>query len=225
MAKQTIIVMSDSHGNRSIVEAIKEKYLGQVDGTLHNGDSELKSDDPVWEGIHVVQGNMDFYDGYPERLVTQLGPTRIIQTHGHLFQINFSFQKLDLWAQEEEADICLYGHLHIPDAWKEGRTLFVNPGSVSQPRGLIRECLYAKIEIPEETFASMDIVDVAKKEVGVIGLDFNLTEVLHKLVDDSFLSVVDEEGYFQGIITRKSILKAINSLMHNFSNEYEMIPK
>lgn len=81
-----------------------------------------------------------------------------------------------------------------------------------------------KHEIPEETFASMDIVDVAKKEVGVIGLDFNLTEVLHKLVDD-FLSVVDEEGYFQGIITRKSILKAINSLMHNFSNEYEMIPK
>ena len=96
MAKQTIIVMSDSHGDRSIVEAIKEKYLGQVDGIFHNGDSELKSDDPVWEGIHVVQGNMDFYDGYPERLVTQLGPTRIIQTHGHLFQINFSFQKLDL---------------------------------------------------------------------------------------------------------------------------------
>ena len=80
-------------------------------------------------------------------------------------------------------------------------------------------------EIPEETYASMDIVNVAKKEVGVIGLDFNLTEVLHKLVDDSFLSVVDEEGYFQGIITRKSILKAINSLMHDFSNEYEMIPK
>ena len=79
-----------------------------------------------------------------------------------------------------------------------------------------------KHEIPEETFASMDIVDVAKKEVGVIGLDFNLTEVLHKLVDDSFLSVVDEEGYFQGIITRKSILKAINSLMHDFSNESEM---
>mgnify|MGYP000839536961 FL=1 len=88
MANQTIIVMSDSHGDRSIVEAIKEKYLDQVDGIFHNGDSELKSDDPVWEGIHVVQGNMDFYDGYPERLVTQLGPTRIIQTHGHLFQLS-----------------------------------------------------------------------------------------------------------------------------------------
>ena len=39
-------------------------------------------------------------------------------------RLNFSFQKLDFWAQEEDADICLYGHLHIPDAWKEGRTLF-----------------------------------------------------------------------------------------------------
>ena len=152
MAKQTIIVMSDSHGDRAIVEEIRNHYIGKVDAIFHNGDSELPSDDEVWQGIQVVAGNMDFYDGYPERLVTQLGPTRIIQTHGHLFQINFSFQKLDLWAQEEEADICLYGHLHIPDAWKEGRTLFVNPGSVSQPRGLIRECLYAKIEITDSNF-------------------------------------------------------------------------
>ena len=50
MAKQTIIVMSDSHGDRSIVEAIKEKYLGQVDGIFHNGDSELKSDDLSGKG-------------------------------------------------------------------------------------------------------------------------------------------------------------------------------
>ncbi len=61
-----------------------------------------------------------------------------------------------------------------------------------------------KHEIPEETFASMDIVDVAKKEVGVIGLDFNLTEVLHKLVDDSFLSVVMKMAISR-ITTRKSV--------------------
>lgn len=152
MAKQTIIVMSDSHGDRSIVEEIKNYYLGKVDGIFHNGDSELPSDDPVWEGIHVVAGNMDFYDGYPDRLVTDLNGTRIAQAHGHLFQINFSFQKLDLWAQEENADICLYGHLHIPDVWMEGKTLFLNPGSISQPRGLITERLYAKVEIEEDRF-------------------------------------------------------------------------
>lgn len=94
MAEQVIIVMSDSHGDRQIVEEIKNHYKGKVDAIFHNGDSELESTDPVWEGIHVVKGNMDFYGEYPERLVTQLGPTRIIQTHGHLFQINFSFQNL-----------------------------------------------------------------------------------------------------------------------------------
>ena len=152
MAKQTIIVMSDSHGDRAIVEDIKNHYLGKVDAIFHNGDSELKSDDPVWDDIQVVGGNMDFYGGYPERLVTDLNGLRVVQAHGHLFHINFSFQKLDLWAQEENADICLYGHLHITDAWMEGRTLFLNPGSISQPRGLVTERLYAKIEVENDYF-------------------------------------------------------------------------
>lgn len=94
MAKQTIIVMSDSHGDSLIVEEIRDRYLGKVDAIFHDGDSELRPDSPLWEGIQVVRGNMDFYSDYPERLVTQLGPTKIIQTHGHLFDINFNFQKL-----------------------------------------------------------------------------------------------------------------------------------
>lgn len=92
MAKQTIIVMSDSHGDRAIVEEIRNHYIGKVDAIFHNGDSELPSDDEVWQGIQVVAGNMDFYDGYPERLVTDLAGTIIAQTHGHLFHINFSFK-------------------------------------------------------------------------------------------------------------------------------------
>ena len=103
MEKQTIIVMSDSHGNRAIVEEIKHRYLGKVDAIFHNGDSELPSDDEVWQGIYVVAGNMDFYGGYPDRLVTDLNGTIIAPTHGHLPQINFGFQKLDLWAQEVNA--------------------------------------------------------------------------------------------------------------------------
>ena len=55
--------------------------------------------------------------------------------------------------------------------------------------------------------------------------DYRLTDVLHKLVDESFLPVVDAEGIFQGIITRKSILKAVNALLHDFSKEYEIRSK
>lgn len=147
-----ILVMSDSHGDRAIVQEIKDRYQGKVDAMFHNGDSELASDDPIWEGIQVVLGNCDYRGGYPETLLTQVGSSRVAQTHGHLFSINYTWQKLDYWAQEMDADICLYGHLHMADAEVRGKTLFLNPGSLTQPRGLIRERLYAIVTIEADQF-------------------------------------------------------------------------
>ncbi|TWT16235.1 metallophosphoesterase [Streptococcus sp. sy010] len=146
MATYTLIVMSDSHGNKAVVQSIKDYYQGKVDAIFHNGDSELPSNLPLWEGIQVVGGNCDGGD-YPERLVTDFEGLRVAQTHGHHHLINLFWDRLNLWAQEERADICLYGHLHQASAWQEGQIVFVNPGSVEQPRGEVREKLYAKIEV------------------------------------------------------------------------------
>ena len=107
MESRTIIVMSDSHGDREIVSNIKQRYQGEVDAIFHNGDSELPSSDPIWDGIKVVRGNCDYDTGYPERLTTYLDDIVIAQTHGHLYNINFTWDRLDLFAQEEDADICL----------------------------------------------------------------------------------------------------------------------
>ena len=79
--------------------------------------------------------------------------------------------------------------------------------------------------LSQEVMADMDIVHMTKKDVAVVKPNYTLTDVLHKLVDESFLPVVDEEGLFQGIITRKSILKAVNALLHDFSKEYEIRSK
>ena len=79
--------------------------------------------------------------------------------------------------------------------------------------------------LSQEVMADTDIVHMTKKDVAVVAPDYTLTDVLHKLVDESFLPVVDEEGLFQGIITRKSILKAVNALLHDFSKEYEIRSK
>ena len=52
------------------------------------------------------------------------------------------------WARDVyKRQICLYGHLHAAAAWRNGKTVFINPGSVSQPRGPIHEKLYAKVII------------------------------------------------------------------------------
>lgn len=101
MASKTIIVMSDSHGDRDIVAAIKGKYEGQVDAIFHNGDSELQASDPIWQGIHVVGGNCDYDSAYCDDLVIDLDGDIIAQTHGHLYQINFTWDRLDYFAQEK----------------------------------------------------------------------------------------------------------------------------
>ncbi len=149
MASRTLIVMSDSHGDREIVKKIKDYYQGKVDAIFHNGDSELSSSDDIWSGIYVVGGNCDHDSGYPNNLVAKFSDLTVAQTHGHLYNINFTWDGLEHFAQLEDADICLYGHQHRPAAWKEGKTLFINPGSVSQPRGEIREKLYAKVVVSD----------------------------------------------------------------------------
>ena len=151
MASQTFLVMSDSHGDRAIVEKLKTKYQGQVTAMFHNGDSELPASDPIWSGIHVVEGNCDWEGPYPPTNVVTYGDITIAQTHGHLFGINFGWERLDLFAQEADANLCLYGHLHVPAAWPNGKTIFINPGSISQPRGEITEKLYALVTVTEST--------------------------------------------------------------------------
>lgn len=63
----------------------------------------------------------------------------------------------------------------------------------------------------------MDISLIVKKDVATVGAGYHLEEVMRKLVDQAFLPVVGEQGEFLGIITRKSILKAVNALLHNFT--------
>ncbi len=151
-AQQTFLVMSDSHGDRAIVEEVKERYKDKVDAIFHNGDSELEASDSLWDGIYVVGGNCDYDSDYKDQLVVQLGDVTVAQTHGHLYGINFTWMRLDYWAEEVGATICLYGHLHVPDATVRGETLFINPGSIRQPRGMITECLYALVTIFEDHF-------------------------------------------------------------------------
>ena len=91
----------------------------------------------------------------------------------------------------------------------------------------LRDILAYQMEqgLSQEVMADTDIVHMTKKDVAVVAPDYTLTDVLHKLVDESSLPVVDKDGIFQGIITRKSILKAVNALLHDFSKEYEIRSK
>lgn len=60
-----------------------------------------------------------------------------------------------------------------------------------------------------------DISLIAKQDVATVHENYDLAEVLRKLIDEPFLPVLGEDDQFLGIITRRSILKAVNTLVHN----------
>ena len=144
------VVMSDSHYDREVVAAIKAKYQKSATAIFHCGDSELSSSDEVWEGIDVVAGNCDYDDGYPEFLVKEVGGKRVVIAHGDHFYVGLGLDRYSYFAEEKQADIALFGHIHRPVVQKINNIIYVNPGSVSQPRGSYNIKMYAVIELQGE---------------------------------------------------------------------------
>ena len=50
------LIVSDSHGDRDILCKLVKNYTGKVDAMFHCGDSELKSDDELFDKMIVVGG-------------------------------------------------------------------------------------------------------------------------------------------------------------------------
>ncbi|MBS7576772.1 MULTISPECIES: metallophosphoesterase [unclassified Enterococcus] len=145
------VVMSDSHGDRDIVEEIKAKYINSATAIFHCGDSELPANDQIWQGITVVTGNCDYDAAYQEVSVRNVEGHRILVTHGHLYSVNYGLSRLSLLAQEHDCDIALFGHTHIATVEKVNNELCINPGSVRQPRGYPFVPTYAIVAFLNQT--------------------------------------------------------------------------
>ncbi|PZO96062.1 cyclic-di-AMP-binding protein CbpB [Streptococcus halichoeri] len=73
--------------------------------------------------------------------------------------------------------------------------------------------------------SQIDIGNMVNTKIQAIPEDATLTHIMHDLVDYPFLPVVNKQHQFIGIITRKSILKALNSLLHDFTDDYTITKK
>lgn len=71
----------------------------------------------------------------------------------------------------------------------------------------------------------LTVADVMEVNVPTVQHQEDLEDILHLLVNGSFLPVVDEENTFQGIITRKEVLKSVNHLVHELERRYTIEPK
>lgn len=134
-----ILVLSDTHGHLERAEQVLRRIGGQMDMVFHLGDHDLDAMELQREfpklPFHFVRGNNDFSMQTPDKKLVRAGGRVLLLTHGHKQRIHWSPDPIAYWAEEQGADIVLFGHTHLPLWDDSGRTALFNPGSLSLPRG------------------------------------------------------------------------------------------
>ena len=132
------LVFSDSHNTVWLMNELTEKYKSKTDCIIHLGDCTEDMEDIKHKyprlPIYQVSGNNDYDSLFPSERVISLGGRRIYMTHGHRQRVYYNTDRLYYSAVQEQADIALFGHTHVPYLENEGGILIMNPGSISLPR-------------------------------------------------------------------------------------------
>ncbi|MFB4159750.1 YfcE family phosphodiesterase [Geomicrobium sp. JSM 1781026] len=154
-----LVVLSDTHGDREWLNRIYERHATEADGWFHCGDSELNGNDPLVQPFRIVNGNTDIDMPFQDVLETTVQGVKIWQTHGHLLRVTRgNHEALHSIAKEKGAHVVLYGHTHVAEAHEHEGALFLNPGSLVQPR-TDRPPTYSIVTIAEGQVTSIRFLE------------------------------------------------------------------
>lgn len=151
-----ILIMSDSHGRNENVElaiAQVREEIGEFQMLIHLGDvGDARELEPL-AGVpcYIVRGNTDYDAKLLNANVIEAGGHRIFATHGHLYQVDMRLDLLRFAALENDCDIAMYGHTHVPYLEEDPDDVTIlNPGSISKPRQADHRYTYMVMEIDDE---------------------------------------------------------------------------
>lgn len=151
-----ILIMSDSHGRNENVElaiAQVREEIGEFQMLIHLGDVGDARELESLAGVpcYIVRGNTDYDAKLLNANVIEAGGHRIFATHGHLYQVDMRLDLLRFAALENDCDIAMYGHTHVPYLEEDPDDVTIlNPGSISKPRQADHRYTYMVMEIDDE---------------------------------------------------------------------------
>ena len=126
-------IISDTHGQ--VPNAVHDALAG-VDHILHAGDvgpmeviTELASIAPV----SAVLGNTDHSIQLPQMCVQTFVSQKFL-VH-HIVDLPVPSQLVRVAIADEQPNVVVFGHTHMPYSEHHDGVLFLNPGSASNPRG------------------------------------------------------------------------------------------
>lgn len=70
-----------------------------------------------------------------------------------------------------------------------------------------------------------DVIKHQSDDYSLIEDKADLENILRYLVNHNYVCLVDKDNVFLGIITRKTILKRFNYMLHEINNQYDLIKK
>ena len=151
-----ILIMSNSHGRNENVElaiAQVREEIGEFQMLIHLGDVGDARELESLAGVpcYIVRGNTDYDAKLLNANVIEAGGHRIFATHGHLYQVDMRLDLLRFAALENDCDIAMYGHTHVPYLEEDPDDVTIlNPGSISKPRQADHRYTYMVMEIDDE---------------------------------------------------------------------------
>ena len=134
-----ILVVSDSHGRWGALYNVIQSYPdAKVVIHLGDGHDDLERIRPEFTDRVMVSvaGNCDCFapSGVRSSAAITLDDKVIFYTHGHNYRVKSGESLVEQAARSRGADICLYGHTHIPKFIDNGEYIYINTGSVSIPK-------------------------------------------------------------------------------------------
>ena len=127
-----ILVFSDSHGMISEME--KAVFDHTPNHIIHLGDytSDARKLQEIFPRIpfSVVKGNCDFSVDEPTELFLVFEGVRVFLTHGHKYGVKMDYDRLLYAAEEQNAQLVLFGHTHYQTVVHEHGIILFNPGSI-----------------------------------------------------------------------------------------------
>ena len=135
MDSAKVLIISDSHGDRSLLKKVldiekpqKVFFLGDRINDIYALKITVDVD------ICAVKGNVDYGMEGVEDLVLSLNGYKMLLTHGHKYRIKHDYYSLYLKAMEYSVDFVFFGHTHTYTDFEENGIRFINPGSIAKPR-------------------------------------------------------------------------------------------
>ncbi|TCP54754.1 hypothetical protein EV586_104376 [Tumebacillus sp. BK434] len=144
-----VLILSDSHGRTDRIDEViaqVQARLGGYDLLLHAGDHAEDVLDGKYPNAVTVCGNCDPYGSAAEEQALDLYGVPALLLHGHTVSVKTSPLQLVYKAAEQGVQLAVFGHTHTPVLFVEDGCVFLNPGSLSVPRGYT-VCTYAVLEL------------------------------------------------------------------------------